>query len=253
MKHNTLLSIITLLLFFSCGSRKNVIYFQNIVEKSTDFTDNSFSLSRIGINDNLHIYVSAKSPTAAARFNSVDLTRGSIQTTTLELTGYLVDEYGEINFPTIGKIRLAGLTKTEASEMLQNLLAQYIEEPIVNIRFLNYKVTVLGEVNRPGTFSVNDEKISIPEALSLAGDLTIYGDRKKVLIMRAETADRQFFSIDLTKPDVVFSPQYFLKQNDVIYVSPNSAKAGSASINPLISLSISIISISLAVYSFFFR
>ncbi|MDR1782980.1 MAG: polysaccharide biosynthesis/export family protein, partial [Dysgonamonadaceae bacterium] len=196
------------------------------------------------------INVLTQNPAIMAQFNSVNLDRGSIQTTSLELLGYLVDEKGEINFPVVGKIMVAGFTKSEIVNMIQEKLAKYIEEPVVvNLRLINYKVTVLGEVNRPGNFTITDEKVSIPEALALAGDLTIYGDRHQVLLMRTDNGQKEFYTLDLTNPAIVFSPLYFLKQNDILYISPNKAKAGNATYSQAVPMIISLVGVALTITS----
>jgi polysaccharide export outer membrane protein len=237
---------------FSCGSKKDVIYFQDIPNKATLYTDNTVSEVRIAPGDNLFITVLGESQLATAQFNVITTERGNINNDLIGLLGYLVDDKGEINFPLIGKVYVAGLSKDEATNLLQDKIAVFINDPIVNIRFLNYKITVLGEVARPGTYSVNDEKISIPEALSLAGDLTIYGERHNVVLMRTDNDQKEFYSIDLTDPGVVFSPLYFLKQNDILYISPNRAKIRSSSLfNQNASITISLVSITMTLIAFF--
>jgi len=246
-KYISALFLMFLLVFMgtSCGSKKDIIYFQDIESYAPNAVDKAKYQLRIVPNDNLLITVSALNPVAAQPFNSVDLT-GSYATG-LEWKGYLVDERGEINFPVIGKVTIGGLTKAEAEKLLENKILQYIANPVVNIRFMNYKVSVLGEVNKPGTYTINDEKLTLPEAISLAGDLTIYGQRKDVQIFRMENGEKKYYTVDLTNPAVFYSPYYYLQQNDVIYVKPNKAKTGAATINPSLPVIFSAISILVTV------
>ena len=144
---------------------------------------------------------------------------------------YLVDLNGFIEFPVLGNIKLGGLTRSQATQLLKTKLTDYIKDPIVNIRLANFTVTVLGEVNNPGTFTVEDERISLIEAIGLAGDLTIYGKRENVFLIREDNGVKRFTKFDLTSIKVVNSPNYYLTQNDVIYIEPNKAKIRSSSYN----------------------
>jgi len=134
--------------------------------------------------------------------------------------GYLVDKSGYINFPVIGKVMLAGLTKEEAIEKMMNEIKAHVKNPIVNIRFLNFKVTVIGEVNTPSSFQVSSEKINVLEALGLAGDMTQFGNRTNVLIIREKDGLRTTARLNLNNKDVLNSPYFYLQQNDIIYVEP---------------------------------
>lgn len=225
----------------SCRSSKDIEYFQG-TDKISDITyqyDMANYEIKIMPNDNLLITVSsAANPLAVEPYNSINLTRS--YSTTLEWEGYLVDENGDINFSGIGKVHLGGLTKTEAIVLLQNKISQYVVDPVVNIRFMNYKVAVLGEVNRPGTYYINTERISIPDALAQAGDMTIYGKREDVLICRVENGEKKFYHVDMTSPSIFFSDAYYLQQNDIIYVKPNKSKAMSSSYNPMLGTILSV-------------
>src|SRR5690606_10602165 len=149
----------------------------------------------------------------------------------------------------LGTLTVGGMTRQELVNHLKEKLSTYIKNPIVNIDITNYKVTVLGEVNRPGTFTIPDERITLLEALGMAGDLNIYGKRNNVLVLREENGVRTYSKIDLTKSDFIDSPFYYLKQNDVVYVQPNNAQVGAAAYNRNATVYISIASvlISLAV------
>lgn len=213
----------------SCGSVKDITYFQgsdDITEAERENFEKKYEVV-INANDNLLITVNSINPEAVAIFNMVDLSK-STYATTISYQGYLVDSDGFINFPVIGKVNVGGLTKKQAIELLEGKISQYVERPTVNIRFMNFKVSVLGEVNRPGSFNIEDEKITILEALSRAGDMTIYGKRDNVLIVRENEGVKEFARINLKSVDVFTSPYYYLKQNDVVYVQPNAAKASSS-------------------------
>ncbi len=253
MKFKSALSVLLLaLLMFSCGSSKDVVYFQDAQNVPQYVRDNDLSKYEIRImpNDNLLITVSAFNPEAAKMFNTIQLDR-TTSIANLTWQGYLVDQQGYINFPVIGKVKIGGMTKEEAISMLQKQVSEYIENPVVNIRFMNYKVTVLGEVNRPGTYTVESEKVTLPEAIGLAGDMTIYGQRNDVMVARVVNGEKQFYHVDLTNSEVFFSPYYYLEQNDIVYVSPNGTKAGSSTYNQNLPLVVSLISVLITAIALF--
>ena len=185
-------------------------------------------------NDLLTINVSGLDPDAVKPFNlpvvaysnSVISAEGN-----LKMQTYLIDINGNIEFPVLGTIRLEGLTRTKATASLKEKLTEYIKDPIVNIRLANFTITVIGEVNNPGTFTIQDERISLIEALGLAGDLTIHGKRENVFLIREDNGVKRFTKFDLTSIKVVNSRNYYLTQNDVLYVEPNKAKIRSSSYN----------------------
>ncbi|MBK8501594.1 MAG: polysaccharide biosynthesis/export family protein [Saprospiraceae bacterium] len=144
----------------------------------------------------------------------------------LQLNGYLVDPKGDIDFPILGSINLNGLTTVEAKESIAKLLTSYLRDPVVNIRFLNFKITVSGEVANPGTFTVVNERITLPEAISRAGDLTNYADRRNILIIREIDGVRTFNRINLQSSSIFDSDYYYLRQNDLVYIEPLKAKTG---------------------------
>ena len=244
--------IVALVILSSCGSTKDVVYFQNIENEYNSELDKSSYEVRITPNDNLLISVSAANPLAAEAYNTIRMDR-SMSAQTLELQGYLVDNNGNVNFPQIGTIHLAGLTKIEATNLLEREISKYIENPVVSIRFMNYKVSILGEVNRPGIYTFNNEKVTIPEILAVAGDMTIYGNRKEVLICREENGVKTFFRVDMTSPEVFMSPQYYLQQNDIIYIHPNKARAGSSTYNQNLPLIVSLTSVIITVVNLLTR
>ena len=186
--------------------------------------------------DLLTITVSSTEPDAAVPFN---LTVPTIQNVSSRYTTsqpvlqtYLVDNLGNVDFPVLGKIHLGGMTKSQAETFIvKELKGLFKETPIVNVRLVNYKVSVLGEVNRPGTFTVANEKINLFEALALAGDMSVYGKRENVKLLREDSkGKKQIVSLDLNKSDIINSPYFYLQQNDVIYVEPNKAKAKNSDI-----------------------
>jgi polysaccharide export outer membrane protein len=155
----------------------------------------------------------------------------------------LVSVEGTIEFPVLGTISVGGLNRRELIEKIKQEISVYIKDPIINITISNYKVTVLGEVMRPGTFTISDERITLLEALGSAGDLTIYGKRNNIIILREQNGVKTHSIVDITNSDFLNSPYYFLHQNDVVYVQPNSAQIGGAAYNRNSSVYISIASI----------
>jgi polysaccharide export outer membrane protein len=163
--------------------------------------------------------------------------------------GYVVNSSGELKIPLIGAVDLNGLTIEEATNVIEGKFKAYMEDPIVTIRKLNFKVTILGEVSKPGTYSINNEKASLPEVLGLAGDLTGYGDRTNVKIIREENNDTKQFSIDLTSASSLSAETYFLHPDDIIYVSA-TRKRGFQNIAPAVTVFTSIITTSILVFTF---
>lgn len=147
--------------------------------------------------------------------------------------GYLVEADGTINFPLLGQVKVAGLTRRQVTDLIQDRLEKdgYIKEPIVMVRFLNFRVSILGEVNRPGTYNISSERITLFEALSMAGDLTIHGRRDRVAVVREMEGVRTILYHDLRSRDIFQSPDYYLQQNDMVYVEPNHAKAEASTQN----------------------
>lgn len=209
----------------------------------------------IKVGDVLMITVNSNNPESAIPFNIPLIPSGSDVSRTYNLGGgtnlsyglsmqnFLVDTEGIITYPVIGKLKVAGMTKIQLSESIKNAIyPRYItEEPIILIRYVNFKISVLGEVMRPGTFVVDNEKISVLEALSMAGDLSIYGRRESILLIREHNNQRETVRLDIRDKNLVNSPYYYLQQNDVIYVEPNDSRARASAISAAESLSISIV------------
>ena len=247
MKLFTLTSIGCMVLLLSgCGSYKQVPYLQELEALEISDTLPPMYDAKIMPKDLLTITVNTSDPEASAPFNLTVQTNNSassIHSITLQpsLQQYLVNNKGDIDFPVLGRIHIGGLTKNEAEDLIREKLKPYLQEiPIVTIRMVNYKISVLGEVNKPGTFTVNNEKVNVLEALAMAGDMTIWGLRDNVKLVR-ENADgkREIILLNLNKADIIGSPYYYMQQNDIIYVSPNKTKAKNSDIGQSTSLWIS--------------
>ena len=253
----SLVVISTLLLLSSCVSRKEIVYFQGLDKAETTLKENQQNSLHIKQNDLLTISVSAPEQEAALPFNLpvIGVPQGGAELGGLSVNGrqqmqtYLVDSDGNIEFPVLGTVNVAGLNRQQLATKLKTEITEYVQDPIVNVRIVNFQVSVLGEVARPGTFDIRDEYLSLPKALGFAGDLTIYGRRNNVLVMREDNGKKIHEYLDLTDPNVINSPFYYLQQNDVVYVEPNGAQMQSASYNRNAGVYISIASvlISLAV------
>jgi polysaccharide biosynthesis/export protein len=219
----------------SCVNTKKATYFNDIADTAMIAATN-IPEPVINPNDLLSISVSSLDPQSTAIFNTPNLpvspyTGGTNNNTLQQAVGYLVNREGLVKFPILGNIKAAGLTKKELETNITQQLTdkKLLFDPIVNVRFLNYRVTVLGEVARPGVINVPSEQISILEAIGQAGDLTIYGKRENVaLIRQEENGNRTVHRLDLNSSKVLSSPYFFLKSNDVVYVEPEKAKIATA-------------------------
>lgn len=238
-------TFLTTLFLTSCVSKKEILYMQDIEAMALE-QEALYSTPVIQPNDILMINVTAFDMEAVAPFNLIMPARTPQELTnpaTREFQGYLVSLEGTIEFPVIGTIEVGGLNRKELIEKMKNEISVYVKKPIVNVTISNYKVTILGEVTRPGVFTIPDERITLLEALGKAGDLTIYGKRENITVLREENGVKTHAVIDITKSDFLNSPYYFLKQNDVVYVQPNSAQIGAAAYNRNSSVYISIASV----------
>ncbi len=210
----------------SCASKKDIIYLQDISNKSKEST---FQNLKIQPGDILDIQISSLNPESIKIFQpeyAFNFSQNSLDVK--QSNGYLVDNLGQIVFPLIGKLKTSGTTCSSFGELLQDKLSSFIKSPTVKVRIINFKISVLGEVRTPGTFNLIDERINISQALGLAGDLTINGNRNNIKIVRNQNGEQTSALIDLTDASFMQSPYYYLKQNDVIYVSPNTAKVKSS-------------------------
>lgn len=234
----------------SCASTKNVTYFNNV--KDTTFYSGTTVIQKpIEANDIMSIVISSANADASRDFNiqSNNTTTTTATGSNTQSGGYLVNADGNIELPILGTVKAAGLTKDQLRVNIVNLILskKQLIDPIVDIRFLNYEVTVLGEVNHPTVITVPSEKITLLKALGLAGDLTIYGKRENVLLIREEGNKKITRHIDLNSADFFNSPYYYLQPNDVIYVEPNRNKAASAVRNqqilPIVISALSVVAI----------
>ena len=217
---------ITLLILTSCATKKDLYYFQDI---ESNVIENKFSFLMIQPGDILDIQIKGLNPESTLVFQSNpsnSQAQGNFNTRLID--GYLVGEEGDIRLPILGQMNTTGKTTDSLASKLVKDLSPYVKNPSVNIRVLNFRISVLGEVNQPGTFTVLDEQISIPQALGLAGDLSINGDRNKVLLVRNNNGKQTSYTLDLTSSDFMNSPYYYLKQNDIIYVPQNTARVKSS-------------------------
>lgn len=218
----------------SCSAPKEVLYLQDIASIKEENIDKNYEVI-IHKDDLLAILVNSKDPELALPFNMPVVTYqiGAQTTAQQRLLGYLVDQNGDIDFPILGKIHVEGLTRMQVTELIkQKLMSEdLIKDPIVTVQFLNFKVSVMGEVTRPGTFDISGDRITLLEALSMAGDLTIYGRRDRVAVIREKDGKRRILYHDLRSSDIFQSPCYYLQQNDIVYVEPNKAKTGQSRIN----------------------
>ena len=218
----------------SCASSKKVVYLQDVVPLKQQDIEQKYEVY-IHNDDLLAIMVNSKNPELALPFNMpmVSYQLGSQSVPQQRVLGYLVDTNGDIDFPILGKLHVAGLTRLQLTDMIKQRLIDedLIKDPIVTVQFLNYKVSVMGEVNRPGSFNISGDRITLLEALSMAGDLTIYGRRDRVAVIREKDGKRTILMHDLRSSDIFNSPCYYLQQNDIVYVEPNKAKAGQSEIN----------------------
>lgn len=254
------LLILTILLC-SCSQKRNLVYFKDLPDSVALKTSiPAIPQTKIQSGDILRITVSTLNPESNVLFNS-----GTLQTVdagrtatnpannSLAAEGYLVDENGYISFPVVGQIKLGGLTRDEARiEMVQKLNV-YVKDPIVNVRFLNFKVTVIGEVLHPATFTIPNEKINLLEALGMAGDMTPFGKREDVLLIREENGQRTTVKLDLARKDIMNSPYFYLRQNDVVYVEPSKYRdpSGDRTLRIVTAVASSISAISLLFYRLF--
>ena len=226
LKRLTLIALLAVL--SSCSTKKSVHYFQDSLKAKTL---NNYLSPSVQIGDILDINIKALDIESVSMFQSNDAENNSIGSIEArKLTGYKVDSSGEIDLPLLGTIKVMDLTTNQISTLLEEKLKSFVVNPAVKTTILNFKFSVLGEVKSPQTFSVIDDKISIIQAIGMAGDLTINGDRSNITLLREVNGNFESATIDLTSFDIITSPYYILRQNDVIYVRPNAAKVKSSGI-----------------------
>ena len=222
-----------IVLLSSCKTPQNITYFQgieNITEEQMTSMDQTHN-PKICIDDVLIINVTSPDRETAAPYNPPPYgifmpgeSEIGISAETQNLYTYLVDDMGEINFPVLGHVKIAGLTINEATRMMEDLLKDGLPGGLVNITIANFKVRILGEVMRPNEYSIKSTRVSILDLIAMAGDLTIMGDRKNILLLRDNNGKKERLKYDLTDPAIFALPHYYLQQNDVVYVVPNNAQ-----------------------------
>ena len=231
----------------SCSSTKNIKYFQDIPDSGSlkIISRAEYAAPVIQVDDILTILVETVDPTATAMINlgNIPVSAPSSGTPAAlaqpTLSGYLVNKDGYVEVPVLGRIKLTGYTTTQARDIVLKEALNYFKDPTVIVRYANFKITVTGEVMKPGQYTTTNEKVSILDALALAGDLTIYGKRENVLLIR-ENADgtKTPYRFNLNKSNVMSSPYYYLRQNDIVYVEPSKAKAAATDITQAKTLAI---------------
>ena len=227
----------------SCGSSKQVVYFQDMKPGETEIVLPEVKAITIRPEDKISIIVNSRDPQLTDLFNLPVLSRqlgqsfwsgGSSVRNPQGVSAYTVDADGEIDFPVLGKIHVAGMKREEIARYIKNELIKnnLVKDPVVTVEFANLCISVLGEVNSPGRFSIDRDQLTILDALSMAGDLTIYGNRSKVMVLRQEGDSQRVYGVNLTSGEHVYtSPAYYLQQNDVVYVEPNKVKARQSTVN----------------------
>lgn len=250
-----------MMLFASCGPSQELAYFKEAPRNEETEQDGQFSKG-IQTNDLLYIYVESRAPEATVRFNQetnkIAIDGGVVMNPGgSAVTGYLVNNEGDIIFPVLGRLHVLGKTHAQlAAEIEQKLVSEgHILDATVTVKLMNFKVSVLGEVRQPGQIQASGERLTIFEALSMVGDMTIYGQRHNVTVVREENGNRIVGEIDLTSKDVFDSPYYYLHQNDVVYVEPNMKQKRNAERDPMtlsyISSVVSIVSVLTSAFYYY--
>lgn len=244
------------LVLAGCSSSKNVPYFKNVDQVDLSKSEGLYD-ARIMPKDMLTITVSTTDPDAASPFNltisgTVSIT-GNLSSSSNALQTYLVDNNGDINYPILGKVHVAGLTKNQCQDFLTEKIKPFLaktETPIVTVKMSSFRVTVIGEVNKPCVIPVSTEKMSILEALAHAGDLSIYGKRDNVMLIRENSnGQKSIHRLNLNDAGLINSPYYYLQQNDVVYVEPNGVKAKNSAIGSSTTIWFSLIGIVTSIAS----
>lgn len=227
-------------LMFSCKTPKNITYFQDSKNNQT-IEDISTGTITVKPGDKITIVVSSKDPRLSEMFNLPiagyrvgQANLPGVINSTQQISCYSIDNDGYIDFPVLGKTHVAGKSRTEIAELIKGDLIknEYVNDPVVTVEFSNLYVSVLGEVNHPGRFFIENDRITLLDALSMAGDLTIYGQRENVTVIREEAGKKTIYKVDLTKTKKIYSsPAYYLQQKDVIYVTPNNTRARQSTVN----------------------
>ena len=238
---SSFLIVACMLSLCACSTPKDILYFQDLHPGESEVTVADSLEIRVRPEDKISIIVNSRDPQLTDLFNlpyvSRQLGRSSLQGsvgTSQGVSGYTVDDQGNIDFPVLGKIHVAGMKRVEIASYIKDELVSknLVKDPVVTVEFMNLCFSVMGEVNAPGRFNIDRDRLTILDALSMAGDLTIYGNREKVLVLRQEGNTQRVYGVNLTSGEHIYtSPAYHLQQNDVVYVEPNSTKARQSTVN----------------------
>ncbi len=225
---------VSLLAASSCGTPKDIAYFQDLNNNPDTLITLQNKVITVKPTDKLYIGVKSKDPMISELFNLTSSNYSGATNISQDAYYYTIDSKGDIDFPVVGKLHIAGMTREQVSTTVKKALvdASLVKDPVVTVGLSNLHYSVMGEVEKPGKFSMEDEKVTILDALSNAGDMTIYGSRKDVMVLRQENGHQKIYKINLCSGKSVFdSPVYYLQQNDVVYVSPNETKARQSTVN----------------------
>jgi polysaccharide export outer membrane protein len=230
----------------SCGPKRDLVYFSNMVNSTTTINDTQSHNVRIRQNDIINVTLNSLNPESNSLFSGN-------KSASSDKNGYKVSKNGTIQLPLIGEFKIEGMSVEQAELAITSELKQHVKGPVVDVQIVNFKVSVLGEVSRPATFIVTSDNINLLEALSMAGDMTVYGKRENVLIIRTEVGNKTMKRLNLNDEETINSPYFYLKQNDIVYVEPDKSKAVEYSTNtrvflPLLIASISALAVVAAVF-----
>lgn len=245
MKKIPYILVLCVLFFSACVPQRNLVYFGDLSELAKDQISSAEAELKIQKNDRLSISVNSLNPESNELFIKTTTRTNTEESRSVQ--SYPVDHQGMVTLPLSGSIKLEGLTIEDAQKLITQSLSQYMKSPIVEVQLLNFKVTVIGEVNQPASFTVNSTQLNLLEALGMAGDMTVYGKRENVLVIREINGMRSMVRLNLNKKDVFQSPYFHLKQNDIVYVEPDKSKEKEYSPNnralPIITACISAVAV----------
>lgn len=239
--------LLLIILFSACAPRRDLVYFSDLAN-TVSVNDQKGQEIRIRQNDIVNVSMNSLNPESDNLFlNNKNVSADG----TTKREGYRVNNNGLIRMPLIGDFKIEGMTIEEADAAIALELTKHVKKPVVDVQIINFKITVIGEVNKPSSFIIPDEKVNILEALGLAGDMTVYGKRERVLIIRTEGTGKTITKLNLNNKEILSSPYFYLRQNDIVYVEPDRSKAVEYSQNtrlmPLITAAISAIAVLAAV------
>lgn len=231
------LLLLSMLMFVcSCASVKNISYFQDTADGTTNVLAEA-QVIKVQPEDKISIVVNSKDPMLMQLLNlSVADIRASGTTTSAnyEISGYTVNKQGEIDFPVLGKVHVSGRTREEIATLIKEKLIneEIVKDPIITVEFVNLTVSIMGEVTKPGRYNIERDKITILDALSMAGDLTIYGMRENITVLRENNGEQVTYKVNILDANrLLQSPAYYLTQNDIVYVEPNNVRARQSTVN----------------------